>query len=218
MPAPRHPQPRTSFWDGDGRPGMTFDAAARVTVILGRSWSPGTDVHLGATGADERPGRVKIRRRGPTTPSVKERFHFGLERVRQVRVHDEDRAKEALAASVARRALGEANLRSAAERIADARAGGSAAGTTLDAATLIRRQAFLERLERSRIAAELDLHRATEEVDSHRRVLAGKSRDRQVLDRLHDRQAGAHAVALARHQATVLDEIALQGHVRRSAA
>ncbi len=162
--------------------------------------------------------RVKDRRRRPTTPVVKERFHFGLERVRQVRVHDEDRAKEALAASVANRALGEANLRAAAERITDARAGGSTAGMTLDAATLLRRQAFLERLERSRIAAELDLHRATEEVDSRRRVLAGKSRDRQVLDRLHDRQAGAHAVALARHQATVLDEIALQGHVRRSAA
>ena len=161
--------------------------------------------------------RLHPRGCGPITPVVKERFHFGLERVRQVRAHDEDRAKEALASSLAHRSRGEANLAAAKERLRAAQ-GGAEIGLPVDATLLQRRQAYLERLERTRLVAELDLDRADAEVDARRDVLAGVSRKRQVLDRLRDRQAEAHAQAWARHEASVLDEIALQGHVRRSAA
>lgn len=148
---------------------------------------------------------------------MKQRFDFSLERVRQVRAHDEDRAKEALASSLATRDRGEENLAVATERLRAAQSL-TAEAAPIDAATLQRRQAFLERLERSRLVAALDLDRASQEVDARREVLTGASRRRQVLDRLRDRQAAAHAQAYARHEASVLDEIALQGHVRRSAA
>ena len=44
------------------------------------------------------------------------RFNFGLERVREIRAHDEDRAKEAFAASLAHRVQGAAMLAEASRR------------------------------------------------------------------------------------------------------
>lgn len=167
---------------------------------------------------DVRPDRLDPARRGPTTPPVKERFDFGLERVRKVRAHAEDRAKEALSASLAQRLRGEARLRSVSEQLQTAHGAHvgalSGADVAVDATTLRHRQAYLERLERTKLVAALDLDRADAEVDARRQVLTGASREREVLDRLHDRQAASHAQALARHQGALLDEIALQAHVR----
>ncbi|HEV3002243.1 MAG TPA: hypothetical protein VGW75_15985, partial [Solirubrobacteraceae bacterium] len=50
------------------------------------------------------------------------RFRFGLERVREIRAHDEDRAKEAFAASLADRTRGAAMLAAAAREVDDAHA------------------------------------------------------------------------------------------------
>lgn len=153
---------------------------------------------------------------------MKERFDFGLERVRKVRAHAEDCAKEALAASLAQRLRGEAVLQSVDEQLraahgahADAVTGAEVA---VDATMLRHRQAYLERLERTKLVAALELDRADAEVDARRQVLTGASRKREVLDRLHDRQAAAHAQELARHQGALLDEIALQAHVRNRMA
>jgi len=171
---------------------------------------------------DVRPVALNPRRSSPTTPSVKERFDFGLERVRKVRAHAEDCAKEALAASLAQRLRGEAVLRSVDEQLRAAHGAHADAVTgaevTVDAIMLRHRQAYLERLERTKLVAALELDRADAEVDARRQVLTGASRKREVLDRLHDRQAAAHAQEFARHQGALLDEIALQAHVRNRMA
>jgi len=154
---------------------------------------------------------------------VKERFDFGLERVRKVRAHDEDRAKEALAASIAHRTRGEARLQSVAQQLQAAQAshrdGLDVDAASLDPAFLVRKQAYLERLERTRLVAALEVDRAEAEVDARRHVVTHASRKREVLDRLRDRQAASHALEWGRHQAGLLDEIGLQAHMRnRSAA
>ena len=162
---------------------------------------------------DVRPVGLKRPQWRPTTPSVKERFDFGLERVRKVRAHAEDRAKEELAASLAHRLRGEAQLQALSEQLHAAH-GAPLHDSTVDATILRHRQAYLERLERTKLVAALDLDRADAEVTARREVLMAKSRDREVLDKLRDRQAATHAQAFARHEGALLDEIALQAHVR----
>jgi flagellar protein FliJ len=150
---------------------------------------------------------------------MKERFDFGLERVRRVRAHDEDRAKEELATSLAHRERREAQLRAVAAQLDAAR--GTAAdlqAPAMDIALLRARQAYVERLERTRLVTALEVDRAEAEVDARRSVVTAASRKREVLDRLHDRQFAAHRLELGRAEGIRLDEIALQGHLRARAA
>ncbi len=151
---------------------------------------------------------------------MKERFDFGLERVRKVRAHDEDRAKEALASSLARRERQEACLNAVAEQLQAARFATPTFqdGPAVDIAALRARQAYVERLERTRLVTALEVDRADAEVDAHRTVVTAASRKREVLDRLRDRQAAAHRLEVSRAEGTRLDEIALQGHLRAKAA
>lgn len=151
---------------------------------------------------------------------MKERFDFGLERVRRVRAHDEDRAKEALASSLARRERQEARLNAVAEQLQAARFATTTFqdGPAVDVAALRARQAYVERLERTRLVTALEVDRAGAEVDAHRTVVTAASRKREVLDRLRDRQAAAHRLEVMRAEGTRLDEIALQGHLRAKAA
>ena len=148
-------------------------------------------------------------------------FRFGLERVRELRAHDEERAKEQFAASLSQRVRGEALLRAADERLRTARAdSGAPQGLTVDAATLVSRQAWVERLERSKADAELRLRSYDAELEARRVTLTDASRNREVLDRLRERQHEAHRRDAARREGAVLDEIALRTHrgARRSAA
>ena len=116
-------------------------------------------------------------------------FRFGLERVRELRAHDEERAKEQFAASLSQRVRGEALLRAADERLRTARAdSGAPQGLTVDAATLVSRQAWVERLERSKADAELRLRSYDAELEARRVTLTDASRNREVLDRLRERQ------------------------------
>lgn len=144
-------------------------------------------------------------------------FKFGLERVRQVRVHDEDRAKEELAQSLGRRLERERQLRATDVRLAAARDHGLALAP-LSGAALVSRQAFVERLERSRQDDALRLQACEAEVSTRRESLTTAARGREVLDRLADRQREAHRLEQARLEGVFLDEIALNAHTRRAAA
>lgn len=148
-------------------------------------------------------------------------FRFGLERVRQVRAHAEDRAKEELAASIAARLRGEALLRAAQERLADAHAlGREGAEAPISGAVLVARQAWIQRVERSRSDAERAVTSADAAVAARREALAAAGRRREVLDRLRERKLTEHRAAGARAEGAALDEMALGMHVRaaRSAA
>jgi flagellar FliJ protein len=143
-------------------------------------------------------------------------FAFSLERVREVRAHEEELAREAFAASLSVRARGLALL-------ADARARAQAAreqavsDTTLRSGTeLIAAQAWLERVQRSEEQAALELDRRDAELAQRREALTVAGQRRQVLERLKDRKREAHRLQSSRREAVMLDEIALSGHIRRA--
>lgn len=150
------------------------------------------------------------------------RFRFGLERVRELRAHDEDQAKEAFASSVQERVRGAALLAAASREVEDARtiqrdriAAAEAAASGQD---LITMQRWLERVEQSRREAERELEMREALVAARRDEMTEASRRRQALERLKEQRKAQHTAALARQEAVFLDEIALSQHVRRGAA
>jgi flagellar protein FliJ len=144
------------------------------------------------------------------------RFRFGLERVREIRAHDEDRAKEAFAASLAQRARGAALLAAAAQQFDDAQAARRDGAPAASGQELVSMQAYLDRVEQSRRDAERDLAQSEAALAERRRLLTEASRRRQALERLKERRAAEHAAEVARREGVMLDEIALAAHVRRT--
>ena len=144
-------------------------------------------------------------------------FAFSLERVREVRAHEEDVAREAFAASLSLRARGAALLADAQARAAAAREDAIADTAPRTGADLIATQAWLERMQRTQEQAALELDRREAELEARRAALASAGQRRQVLDKLKERKAEAHRLETARRDASILDEVALAGHVRRAA-
>ena len=147
-------------------------------------------------------------------------FNFRLERVRALRERFEEMAKEDLAASLSIRLKGEAMLQAAEELHSEAqhvrRSVQSARDMTGD--DLVAYQAYLERTERGREAAALELDRRDAEVDARRTALTAAARDRQVLERLKERQLEDHTRESARIEGALLDEMALTAHRRAGGA
>jgi flagellar export protein FliJ len=153
----------------------------------------------------------------PMTALVSARpFQFRLERVRALRERAEQQRAEELAASIAHKRLGEEQLAAAAERVDRAlhvrRGVASATG-----ADLMSIQAYMDRTQRARQAAALDLGRREAEVDARRAALVHAAREHRALTRLEERRRADHARELARIEGAQMDEIALAVH-RRSAS
>ena len=149
------------------------------------------------------------------TPS----FTFRLERVRTLRERAEERAREALSAELRVRAEGEAMLRQATEAVDGARNAGRFAVTSgrVSAVDLMAAQNFLEKTERTRVEAELELARREAEVGVKRQLLAAAARDRQAIDKLKERRQAEHDAEWARRSQNTLDELALAVHRRGGA-
>ncbi len=146
-------------------------------------------------------------------------FTFKLERVRALRERKEELAKEELAASLALRLRGEAMLHAAYENVEEARRlQRSAAQHSMTAAELQAAQAYLERTEREREIASLDLDRRDAEVDARRSALQNAAREREVLERLKERRRDEHRREADRRAGALLDEMAITMHRRRSLA
>lgn len=146
-------------------------------------------------------------------------FRFGLQRVREIRAHDEDQAKERFAASLNARVRGEAVLRAAEDRLREAQSGVNAPGMgALDGATLVARQAWVERMEHDRADAKLRMTSYEADLQAKRSELAKASQAREVLDKLEERQREEHRLESERAEAGRLDEMALQMFSRRMAA
>jgi flagellar FliJ protein len=146
-------------------------------------------------------------------------FQFRLERVRSLRERAEEQAKEELAAGLAHRRRGEVLLQQATYQAGQART--LARNTVLagaSAADLLATQAWIERAEREREAAALDLDRRDAEVDARRTVLARAAGDHEVVQRLRTRARAEHDALHARLEQANLDEIALTMHRRAAAA
>jgi flagellar FliJ protein len=146
-------------------------------------------------------------------------FQFGLRRVRDIRAHDEDLAKEQFAASLSQRVRGEAMLRAAEEQLRQARQTPPSEGVgPVSATTFLTRQAWVDRLQRSRDAAAHQLTGLEVALQRSRTNLTDASRAREVLDQLEARQREAHRLESARREGIELDEMALQVHARQRAA
>ena len=145
-------------------------------------------------------------------------FVFSLERVREVRAHEEDMAREAFAASLSLRARGVALLADAKARAAAAREQAVAEGAPRSGAALISEQAWLERVQRSQEQAAMELDRRSAELEERRADLTSAGQRRQVLDRLKDRKRQAHRLESLRREAVALDEVAMNGHIRKLAS
>jgi flagellar protein FliJ len=143
-------------------------------------------------------------------------FAFSLERVREVRAHEEDVAREAFAASLSVRARGVALLADARERAAAAREQAVTDASPRSGADLIAAQAWLERVQRSEEQAALDLDRRDADLAQRRAALTTAGQRRQALERLKDRQREAHRLQANRREARALDEIGITGHLRRA--
>ena len=79
---------------------------------------------------------------------------------------------------------------------------------------LLAAQAYIERAERERREAALDLDRQDAEVTARRAALTAAARDRQVMDKLEERQRADHEREWARRAQGALDEVALGVHRR----
>jgi flagellar FliJ protein len=142
-------------------------------------------------------------------------FRFRLERVRALREHGEDVAKQALAGALMRREECEEKLHDAEQQLDQARTAQRETGATgTSSADLIARQAYLERVERTRdaTARDLDLHET--EVANRRDLLTEAARAREALERLKERRRVDHERELARQSGRELDEVALNVYRR----
>jgi flagellar protein FliJ len=149
------------------------------------------------------------------TPS----FVFRLERVRSLRERAEERAREDLAHELQLRLRGEAMLLEATEAASAAtQTGREAVSSRTSGMDLIAAQAYIERAERTKREAALDLDRQDAEVAARRTALQEAARDRQVMDKLKERKRADHDAVWARKAQGALDEIALGVHRRGAAA
>jgi len=146
------------------------------------------------------------------TPS----FTFRLERVRELRERAEEHAREELARKLQLRMRGEAMLLQATQTVTDARDTGFGALRRFGAsgADMLAAQAYLERAERDRREAALDLDRQDAEVRARRRALTAAARDRRAIGKLEERQRAAHDREIACRAQIDLDEVALGVHRR----
>ncbi|HEX2378404.1 MAG TPA: flagellar export protein FliJ [Gaiellales bacterium] len=142
-------------------------------------------------------------------------FTFRLEPIRALRQQAERQAQEALARELRRQRDRETELDAATRRVDDARGTGDLRpGTEVSGQDLRAFQAYMERVERERDAAEHGVAAQALEVDAGRSRLARASIEHETLVRLKARKRTEHDRAVARAQTARLDEIAIARHVR----
>ena len=71
-------------------------------------------------------------------------------------------------------------------------------------------------MERSEHQAALEVDRSETNVAQHRAALTVAGQRRQALERLKERQREAHRLQAGRREAAILDEMAINGHLRRA--
>lgn len=143
-------------------------------------------------------------------------FRFGLERVREVRAHDERTAQEVLAGSLNARGRQQAALAAAESVLTQARRTATlpAAPTVpLTGPALVAGVAWVAALERRREQAVRSSAAAEAQVGRDRQSVLAAARRREALDRLRERRLAEHTLAAGRAESARLDEIALRGHL-----
>jgi flagellar FliJ protein len=147
-------------------------------------------------------------------------FRFRLERVRALRERREDLAKQALADAITQMSCSQQRLRTVEEHLEQARAEqrlNADGAPPLSALELQNRQAFIERVELQRREGAHELRHHEAQVADRGADLGSAAREREMLERLKERQREEHARETRRRESSALDEIAID-RFRRSAA
>jgi flagellar export protein FliJ len=151
-------------------------------------------------------------------PAQMPRNDFSLERLRQLREHDEQLAKEAFAASLGQRLRGQAMLQHAQLAVRDSQdATRGAAVAPRSGHDLVAAQAWMDRVRATHAQAALHLDHYDAELAARRAELGRAAQKRAVLDRLKDRHGATSRLAAARVEHAQLDEVALSQHRRQVA-
>ncbi len=154
-----------------------------------------------------------------TAPS----FRFRLERIRALRQRKENLAQQELARALSQRAGSQARLQRVEEHLEQAlthqrlAAGEGGRESTVSAAELLARQAFVEHVEAQRTMGMRELERHEADVAERDTQLGHAAREHEILERLKDRRRAEHEHEVGRREGEQLDEIALE-RFRRSAA
>jgi flagellar export protein FliJ len=151
-----------------------------------------------------------------TAPS----FRFRLERVLSLRQRKESFARQELARALSQLLGSQDRLRRVEEHLEEAYSHqrlATSQSSTVSAADLLARQAFVEHIEAQRTMGIRELERHEADVADRDTQLGHAAREHQILERLKDRQLAEHEREVGRRESDQLDEIALE-RFRRSAA
>jgi flagellar export protein FliJ len=137
-----------------------------------------------------------------------------------VRERKETLAKQDLAKAISRRSSTQEELQIVDAHIEQARVGqrsvASEAGV-VSASELAAHQAFLERVEAQRSVQSGELERREAEVADRDAELATAATEHEMLNRLRERDRGAHDREAARREHNTLDELAVVRFARGQA-
>ncbi len=150
-------------------------------------------------------------------------FRFRLERIRALRQRKESLARQELARAISRRSSSQDRLLRVEEHLEQAlthqrlATGEGGDTTTVSAAELLARQAFVEHVEAQRTMGIRELERHEADVADRDTQLDRAAREHEILERLKSRRRAEHEHEAGRRESEQLDEIALE-RFRRSAA
>lgn len=145
------------------------------------------------------------------------RFNFRLDTVRALREQREEQAKEALAHELALKRSEEARAAAAASRLAKARTNAApTSGAVGDGRELVAHQKYIERVERERLIAQAELNARERAVDYRRDGLAEAARDREVLERIKERERRAHGKQVEAAEERLRDDVVLGNQARKA--
>jgi flagellar export protein FliJ len=137
-------------------------------------------------------------------------FRFRLERVRVLRERKEQQAQQELAQAISLRSGVEADLRATEDQLEQAHSEHRVLANeprTFDAHEMVRRQAFLERIEAQRGAHAQELEQREATVLERDAKLAAAASEHEMLKRLSERRRGEHERAAASREQGALDEM-----------
>jgi flagellar export protein FliJ len=143
-------------------------------------------------------------------------FRFQLESVRALREHAETAHRLELAGELSVGLARSAELAEATVLLDDARTNVPLAdGSTVSAWDILATDAYLQRRETVRAAAEEAVILQERRIEAQRHLLVEASRRRQTLEKLKLRRREAHRRAMDRAELALLNEVSLLLHDRR---
>ncbi len=141
------------------------------------------------------------------------KFRFSLQKVLELRRHETECARQALAKAESALEAREEELQQARHRLANRRPN-VASGQTLRPVTLRKEAAFREDARRAVADARRAVAAARERVTDARNQLQERQRAEEALDTLRDQEKDEHEQEQAKAETAFLDEQAILRHAR----